>query len=87
MPWFVIGFVLFAVARSLGLIPELLLPSMAIAAGALTVLAMAALGLGVDVRSLAAAGPRVSAVVTGSLLLLAAMALGLVALLQVPVQT
>ena len=87
VPWFVIGFVLFALARSLGVIPDVLLPPTATAATALTVLAMAALGLGVDVRAVAAAGARVSLVVTASLLLLAAMALGLVGLLQVPLQT
>lgn len=87
VPWFVIGFVVMAIARSLGLIPEVLLEPIAAASAALMILAMAALGLGVDVRSLAAAGPRVSAVVIASLLLLAAMALGLVALLEVPLQT
>jgi len=46
------------------------------------VLAMAALGLGVDVRAVAAAGRRVSLVVTLSLLLLGAMALGLVRFLS-----
>ena len=78
VPWFVIGFVLMALARSLGLIPDTLLPPLGLVATALTVLAMAALGLGVDVRAVAAAGARVSAVVTASLLLLAAMAVGLV---------
>ena len=86
VPWFVIGFVAMALARSLGILPDVLLPVIALAAGAFTLLAMAGLGLGVDLRSLAAAGPRVSAVVTTSLLLLAAMALGLVGLLQVPLQ-
>lgn len=83
VPWFVIGFVLFAIARSLGLIPEALLPPIATVATALMVVAMAALGLGVDVRAVAAAGARVSAVVTASLLLLAAMAFGLVRLLGI----
>ncbi len=83
VPWFVIGFVLLALARSLGLIPELLLQPVATAAMALTVLAMAALGLGVDLRGLAAAGPRVSLVVTLSLVLLAAMAVGLVRVLGI----
>jgi uncharacterized integral membrane protein (TIGR00698 family) len=81
VPWFIIGFVVLALARSLGLIPDSLVPLLASAATALTVLAMAGLGLGVDLRSIAAAGPRVSLVVTLSLLLLAAMALGLVRLL------
>lgn len=84
VPWFVIGFIVFALARSLGFLPEILLPPIATLAGVLMVLAMAGLGLGVDVRALAAAGPRVSAVVTSSLLLLAAMALGIVGLLAIP---
>jgi len=82
VPWFIIGFVLLAVARSTGLIPETVLPMLAIVATALTVVAMAALGLGVDLRAIAAAGPRVSVVVTLSLLLLAAMALALVRVLD-----
>jgi uncharacterized membrane protein YadS len=81
VPWFIIGFVLLAIARSFGLIPDSLVPLFATAATVLTVLAMAALGLGVDLRAIAAAGPRVSLVVTLSLLLLAAMAFGLVELL------
>jgi uncharacterized membrane protein YadS len=43
---------------------------------------MAALGLGVDVRLLAKAGPRVSAVVTISLFALGGLALFLIHLLR-----
>lgn len=86
VPWFVLGFVAMALARSLGILPDVLLPVIALAASVFTLLAMAGLGLGVDLRSLAAAGPRVSAVVTASLFLLAAMALGLVGFLQVPLE-
>ena len=78
VPWFIIGFLLLALLRSLGMMPEPLLRPMAATASMLMVLAMAALGLGVDVRAVAAAGARVSLVVTLSLLLLGAMALGLV---------
>jgi len=80
LPWFIIGFLLLALLRSLGMMPEPLLRPMAATASMLMVLAMAALGLGVDVRAVAAAGARVSLVVTLSLLLLGAMALGLVGL-------
>lgn len=83
VPWFVVGFVVMAIARSLGIIPDVLIPVLGVAATAFTLLAMAGLGLGVDVRAVAAAGARVSAVVTLSLLLLAAMALGLVRLLEI----
>ena len=81
VPWFILGFLLMALLRSLGQIPDVLLEPMALTSSLLMVLAMAALGLGVDIRAVAAAGGRVSLVVTLSLLLLAAMALGLVRLL------
>lgn len=82
VPWFILGFLLLAALRSLGMIPEWLLEPMAATSSLLMVLAMAALGLGVDIRAVAAAGGRVSLVVTLSLLLLGAMALGLVRLLS-----
>ena len=81
VPWFILGFLLMALLRSLGQIPDVLLEPMALTSSLLMVLSMAALGLGVDIRAVAAAGGRVSLVVTLSLLLLAAMALGLVRLL------
>ena len=81
VPWFILGFLILALARSLSLIPESVLEPMAATSSMLMVLAMAALGLGVDVRAVAVAGGRVSLVVTLSLLLLGAMALALVRLL------
>jgi len=82
VPWFIVGFLLLAMLRSLGWIPELLLRPAAVTSSMLMVVSMAALGLGVDVRAVAAAGRRVSLVVTLSLLLLAAMALALLRLLS-----
>jgi uncharacterized integral membrane protein (TIGR00698 family) len=82
VPWFIVGFLLLAMLRSLGWIPELLLRPAAVTSSMLMVVSMAALGLGVDVRAVAAAGRRVSLVVTLSLLLLAAMALALMRLLS-----
>ncbi|HEV7320024.1 MAG TPA: YeiH family protein [Ensifer sp.] len=70
VPWFILGFLAIAIARNSGAIPD------AVATGAvkistwLTVIAMAALGLEVDIRSLAHAGPRASAAAILSLLLL-----------------
>ncbi|MEO7864352.1 MAG: putative sulfate exporter family transporter, partial [Sphingomicrobium sp.] len=78
VPWFIIGFILLAGARSLGMIPQALLQPLSTIATWLTILAMAALGLGVDMRAVARAGPRVTLVVTLSLLVLAAMALALI---------
>ena len=78
VPWFIIGFLALAAARSFGIIPEAMLHTAATIATWLTILSMAALGLGVDVRAVAAAGPRVTAVVTLSLLVLAMITLALI---------
>jgi uncharacterized integral membrane protein (TIGR00698 family) len=81
VPWFIIGFLLMMVARSLALIPAGALPIMADAAKVLTVLSMAALGLSTDVRAVARSGVRIASVVVLSLLALAGLALGLIYLL------
>ena len=78
VPWFIVGFLLAATMRSLGLIPAEWLPALARGATVLTTISMAALGLGVDVRVVAQAGLRVTAAVTASLLLLGLMSLALI---------
>ncbi len=78
VPWFIVGFLLLALLRSLGLAPAALLPVAALAANLLTVLAMAALGLGVDVRTVARAGPRVTGAVTVSLVVLGVVSWALI---------
>ena len=83
VPWFIAGFLLLAALNSLGLLPGAVLGPMRLAAGALTAIAMAALGLGVDVRALGGVGARVSAAVATSLLILIGISLGLVHLLGV----
>ena len=83
VPWFIIGFLALAALRSLDLLPHVLLAPLAGAAGLLTVVSMAALGLGVDIRVVARAGGRVVAAVTLSLVLLGAVSLGLIHLLGV----
>ena len=83
VPWFILGFLAMSLLRSLGLIPQVVLAPIATVATALTVISMAALGLGVDVRTVARAGGRVSAAVSLSLLALGAIALGLIRLLGV----
>lgn len=80
-PWFILGFLALAGARSAGLIPEAALGPIAAVANVLTVLSMAALGLGVDVRVVARAGARAVLAVTASLAALAALSLGLIRLL------
>jgi uncharacterized membrane protein YadS len=78
VPWFIIGFLLLAGLRSLQLIPDAATAPVTRTAALLTVVSMAALGLGVDVRVLANVGGKVTAAVTLSLLLLLAMSIALV---------
>ena len=81
VPWFIIGFLALAALRSADLLPHAALAPAGTAANLLTVVSMAALGLGVDVRVVARAGVRVTTAVTGSLLVLGAISLGLIRLL------
>jgi uncharacterized integral membrane protein (TIGR00698 family) len=83
VPWFIDGFLLLAVLRSFGLIPQMALAPTAAAATWLTVLSMAALGLSTDLRSVAKAGPRVTAAVTLSLLVLGGISLALIHVLGI----
>ena len=78
MPWFIIGFLVVLIVRSLGLIPQPLLPPITRMAALLTTIAMAALGLGVDVRVVARTGVRVTLAVTASLIVLGMMSYGLI---------
>lgn len=75
VPWFILAFLALAAARSFGLLPDALVAQANRLAGLLTIVSMAALGLGVDLRSVTAAGPRVIAVVSLSLLILGGVAL------------
>jgi uncharacterized membrane protein YadS len=59
-----------------GVLPRVLI------AGLLTTIAMAALGLGVDLRALARIGPRVTLAVAVSLLLLIGLSLGAIRFLN-----
>lgn len=81
VPWFVIAFLALAGMRAAGLLPPAAIQTAGQASTWLTVAAMAALGLGTDVRALLAAGPRVVAAASLSLLLLGLLALGLLTLL------
>jgi len=78
VPWFIIGFLLFALARSLGLIPVNAVEPLRTVASILTTISMAALGLGVDVRKVAQAGLRVTAAVTASLIVLGLISFALI---------
>lgn len=83
VPWFIVGFLVVAVIRSIGLIPQDLLKPLASTAGILTTISMAALGLGVDVRVVARAGARVTAAVIASLVVLGMISLGLIRLVGI----
>ena len=78
IPWFIIGFVLLAVARSVGLIPALVADPLREVSRYLTVLAMAALGLGVDIKAVRKVGRPVAMAVIGSLLVLIVLSLTLI---------
>jgi uncharacterized integral membrane protein (TIGR00698 family) len=81
VPWFIMGFLLLLWMRSMDWVPHALLAPAHTAADGLTVMSMAALGLGVDARAVVRAGGRVAAVVVGSLVGLAGISLGLIRLL------
>jgi uncharacterized integral membrane protein (TIGR00698 family) len=81
IPWFVVGFVALAALRSFGVLPDGTSSAAGSAARWLMILSMAALGLGVDVRTLRAVGRRVIIAVTGSLTVLLVLAIGLIHLL------
>jgi len=70
LPWFIIGFAVMMGLRSIGFIPSSLLAPLAQTTKFLTLLSMAALGVGVDVRSLAYSGGRVVVAATLSLITL-----------------
>ncbi|MBL0403439.1 putative sulfate exporter family transporter [Microvirga aerilata] len=83
VPWFIAGFLGLALLRSLGAIPDIVLQAVMPAATLLTVISMAALGLGVNLKALGQVGGRVTLAVTLSLLVLIAISLGLIRLLGV----
>jgi len=78
VPWFITGFLVLLIVRSLGLIPPLALPPITHVAATLTTISMAALGLGVDIRVVAKSGVRVTAAVTASLIVLGLISYALI---------
>ncbi|AIQ92799.1 MULTISPECIES: putative sulfate exporter family transporter [Methylobacterium] len=83
VPWFIVGFLALATLRSLGLVPDAAVKPLTQLAGVLTVLSMAALGLGVDVRVLARVGGRVTLAVIASLAVLIVLSLTLIRVLGI----
>ena len=82
VPWFILGFLVLATLRSVGVVPNFALGPLTKTAGLLTIVSMAALGLGVDVRVVGKVGGRVTAAVTLSLMLLLGLSIGLIRLLH-----
>jgi uncharacterized integral membrane protein (TIGR00698 family) len=83
VPWFIVGFLIVVACRSLGLIPSVAIIPISRIATLLTVVSMAALGLGVDVRTVVKAGGRVTGAVVLSLIGLGGISFWLLALLGV----
>ncbi|HZV65606.1 MAG TPA: putative sulfate exporter family transporter [Telluria sp.] len=83
VPWFIAGFLLLLAMRSLGAIPQAAMAPTHATANFLTIMSMAALGLGVDARAVMHAGGQVAAVVVLSLLGLAGISYALIKLLGI----
>ena len=84
VPWFIVGFLILASLRSLGLIPTGFAGLARTVSGWLTIAAMAALGLGVDLKSIARVGRPVILTVATSMVILVGMSIGLIRLLSLP---
>ena len=74
VPWFIVGFIALMLCRSFGLLPDAASGVMQVASANLTLVAMAALGLSVNLRSVLASGGRVLAAGVLSILLLVTLA-------------
>lgn len=83
LPGFILAFLALAAARSFGLISESAAGPAHEVGNVLTIVSMAGLGLGVDLRHVTAAGPRVSLAVTLSLLFLGLFALAVIRIVGV----
>lgn len=82
VPWFIVGFLVLVACRSLSLVPIAAIAPIGRIATLLTVVSMSALGLGVDVRTVAKAGGRVTAAVVLSLLGLGGISMALLVALR-----
>jgi uncharacterized integral membrane protein (TIGR00698 family) len=83
VPWFIFGFTAMLALRSAGLFPEALVSPFSTMSHILTVIAIAALGLEVDLTALARSGPRIVATVLLSLLLLTILSLSVIGLVGI----
>jgi len=78
VPWFILGFIGLVALRSVDLVPHVMLAPIGHVSTWLTVVSMAALGLGVDMRALRLAGVRVTTAVVLSLAMLGSISLALI---------
>ena len=83
VPWFIVGFLALAALRSTGALPATAAGPARALSGWLTIVAMAALGLGVDLRAVARVGRSVVLTVVGSLAMLVALGVSLIHLLHI----
>ena len=83
VPWFIIGFLVLAGMRSSGAIPPGLATPMKSLSTWLTVAAMAALGLGVDLKAIRTVGKPVILTVTASLVVLVTLSISLIHVLGI----
>ena len=81
VPWFIIVFLMLMGARSVGIIPTVVLMPLDHAVTAMTLMAMAGLGLMVDPSAVLRAGPRVAAVAGICALMIGALAVAAMAVL------
>jgi uncharacterized membrane protein YadS len=80
VPWYIVGFAALAAVRAAGWIPQALLGPMASICAALTLVAMAALGLSTDLRAAARSGGRLALAAAAALAALFVLGLALVKL-------
>lgn len=78
LPWFIVGFAALAGLRAGGFVPDALAVPLGTVAHLLTLWAMAALGLSINLRGLASGGGRLLAAAGLSLLALLALSFGLI---------
>ncbi len=83
VPWFIVGFLALATLRATGVVPASWISPTRLVSTNLTIVAMAALGLSADVRTVARAGSRVIVAVSLSLLLLIVLGVGFIHLLNI----
>ncbi|HTK54602.1 MAG TPA: putative sulfate exporter family transporter [Gemmatimonadaceae bacterium] len=83
VPWFIVGFLALATLRAMGVVPASWVSPTRLVSTNLTIVAMAALGLSADVRTVARAGSRVIVAVSLSLMLLIVLGVGFIHLLNI----